>query len=314
MFRKASTLIIAAAATAATAAVSVPGTALANDTIGTPQPCVKLSDVTGPDFDVKQCGVSDVDQFRAGLENNGNAYCGPASLYNVLHYWGHVKKAPVGWVTTRVGNLDPKDQADYNVITNSIGRIGVDSKYDGGTKLSNLQTAFTIATKPARDIGWSTGVGNVSTATSPDFSGELAKRLNQGPLQIAYGRYKAGPEAGSLQRSGGHIVTVVAAKGSFNGNTVQLKLSDPGRAGDHGDGDYLKTQSDYQLLDVTLTKKSIKEYVPVTDNEETAEDESLQPGTYRTVTRWELTGPQYIGSTRQMIENFNWFVMAPPVG
>lgn len=313
MIRRASNLIVAAAATTAIGAGLFPSAASA-DVIGTPPPCVKLSDVTGADFDVKQCGVSDVDQFRAGLENNGNAYCGPASLYNVLHYWSHVQKAPIGWQTTKVGDLNPKDPADYTVVGNAIWRIGVDSKYDGGTKLSNLQTAWTIATKKARDVGWATAVGNVSTATSPDFAGELAKKLNRGPLQIAYGRYSAGPVAGSLQRGGGHIVTVVAAKGSFNGNTVQLKLSDPGRAGDHGDGNYLYTQSDYQLLDVTLQKKSIWEYVPVKDNEETAEDESLEPGTYRTVVRWELTGPQYIGSTRQMIENFNWFDMSKPVG
>ncbi|WP_181774806.1 hypothetical protein [Amycolatopsis pittospori] len=309
MIRKTS-LILAAAATL-TGVATFQGTASA-DKIGTPAPCVKATDISGADFDVKQCGVSDVDQFRAGLENDGNAYCGPASLYNVLHYWGHVRKAPVGWVTTRVGQLDPKDPADYNVITNSIGRIGVDSKYDGGTSLSNLQTAWTIATKPARDAGWSTSVGNMSTANTTDFSGELAKKLNEGPLQIAYGRYKAGPTAGSLQRSGGHIVTVVAAKGSFNGNTVQLKLSDPGRAGDHKEPGYLGTQSEYQLLDVTLEKKTIWEYRPVTDDPDTGVDESLKPGTYRSVVRWELTGPQYIGTTRQMIENFNWFDMSAP--
>ncbi|AUI60921.1 hypothetical protein [Amycolatopsis sp. BJA-103] len=302
-------LILTAAATL-TAVATLPGTAAA-DKIGTPAPCVKATDVTGADFDVKQCGVSDVDQFRAGLENDGNAYCGPASLYNVLHYWGHVKNAPVGWVTTRVGQLDPKDPADYNVITNSIGRIGVDAKYDGKTTLGNLQKAWTIATKPARDAGWTSSTGNVSTAGTADFSGELAKKLNEGPLQIAYGRYKAGPW-GSLQRSGGHIVTVVAAKGSFNGDTVQLKLSDPGRAGDHKAPGYLGTQSEYQLLDVTLEKKTIWEYRPVTDDPDTGVDESLEPGTFRFVERWELTGPQYIGSTRQMIENFNWFDMVAP--
>ncbi|GHH46634.1 hypothetical protein [Lentzea cavernae] len=298
-------------AAAALTAVVAPATAVADPVIGTPPPCVGASDLAGPDFNVKKCGVSDVDQHRAGLENNGNAYCGPASLYNVLHYWGHEKDAPVGWLTTKVGNLNPKDPADFGVITNSIGRIGVDAKYDGGTSLGNLRKAWDIATKPARDAGWTTSTGAVGTHENPDFAGDLAKKLNEGPLQIVYGRYKAGPTTGSLQRSGGHIVTVVSATGSFGGNTIQLKLADPGRAGDSGQGNYLSTQSGYESLDVTLTKRSIKEYVPVKDDENTREDESLEPGTYRTVTRWELTGPRYVSdTTRQMIEAFNWFDMA----
>lgn len=298
-------------AAAALTAVVAPATAVADPIIGTPPPCVGASDLVGPDFNVKKCGVSDVDQFRAGLENNGNAYCGPASLYNVLHYWGHEKDAPVGWLTTKVGNLNPKDPADYSVITNSIGRIGVDAKYDGGTSLGNLRTAWNIATKPARDAGWTTSTGGVSTHENPDFAGEVAKKLNEGPLQLVYGRYKAGPTTGSLQRSGGHIVTVVSATGSFGGSTIKLKLADPGRALDSGQGNYLYTQSSYESLDVTLTKRSIKEYVPVKDDENTREDESLEPGTYRTVTRWELTGDRYVSdTTRQMVEGFSWFDMA----
>lgn len=311
MNRRTGHLILAAAAAAITAA-ALPGTATAD--IAPPPVCVKSTDVTGPSFDVKQCNVSDVDQFRAGLENNGNAYCGPASLYNVLHYWAKDRNAPVGWQTTDLRNVEPKSAEDYNLVTNSIWRIGVDAQYDGGTKMGNLRKAFDIATAKARAVGWATANGNISSHTSPDFSGDLAKRLNQGPVQMVYGRYKEGPTTGSLERNGGHIVTVVAAKGDFGGNTVQLKLADPGRAWDHGDPGYLSTQSAYESLDVTLTKRSINEYVPVVDDENTTEDESKQPGTYRTVTRWELTGPRYVGTTRQMVETFNWFAMAPPVG
>jgi len=298
-------------AAAALTAVVAPATAVADPVLGTPPPCVGAADLAGADFNVKKCGVSDVDQHRAGLESNGGAYCGPASLYNVLHYWGHEKDAPVGWLTTKVGNLNPKDPADFGVITNSIGRIGVDAKYDGGTNLTNLRTAWNIATKPARDAGWTTSAGVVSTNNVPDFAGELARKLNEGPLQLVYGRYKAGPATGSLQRGGGHIVTVVSATGSFNGSTIQLKLADPGRALDSGKGDYLYTQSAYESLDVTLTKRVFTEYVPVKDDENTREDESQQPGTYRTVTRWELAGPRYVNDTvRPMVEGFNWFDMA----
>ena len=307
--------LLAALVTTAAGAVALPGLAAADPVLGTPPPCVKVSDLVGADFEVKQCGVSDVDQFRAGLEGNGNAHCGPASLYNVLHFWGHEKKAPVGWLTTKVGNLDPKDPADYTVVGNSIWRIGVDAKYNNGTNMGNLRTAWNIATQPARDAGWATATDWASTHTTPDWSGTLAKRLNQGPVQLVYGRYAPGPRAGSLERTGGHIVTVVSAKGSFDGNTVQLKLADPGRALDHGQGDYLYDQSAYESLDVTLERKTIVEHIASKDDANTPADESLLPGTYRNVVRWELTGPRYVSTkTRQMVEGFNWFVMSPPVG
>ncbi|HEX8867231.1 MAG TPA: hypothetical protein VF821_16350 [Lentzea sp.] len=297
-------------AAAALTAVVAPTAHAADPVVGQPAPCVGASDLVGPVFNVRKCGVSDVDQFRAGLENNGNAYCGPASLYNVLHYWGHEKGAPVGWLTTKVGNLDPKDPADYNVVTNSIWRIGEDAQYEGGTSLKNLRTAWDVATKPARDAGWTTSRGYVSSNEQIDWPGELARKLNKGPLQLVYGRYKDGPQAGSLQRTGGHIVTVVAASGTFYNTTVQLKLADPGRALDNGQGDYLKTQSQYESLDVYLVRKDIYEYVPAKDDENTAGDESLQPGTYRYVQRWELSGPRYQSdTTRQFVEGFNWFDM-----
>lgn len=303
--------IIAAATAAVIGATAFPGTASADPIIGVPPQCTPSNDVSGPDFNVKLCGVSDVDQFRNDLADNGDAYCGPTSLYNVLHYFSHEKGAPIGWGTKRVGDADPLKPADYDVVTDSIWRIGIHASYDGKTNLNDLQTAFNIATIKSRDAGWETEVGNVSTATATDFAGALAGRLNKGPLQMAYGRYKTRTN-GSLERSGGHIMTVVAAQGNFNGTTMQLKLADPGRAGDHKQGDYLDTQSAYQLLDVTLTRRAIWEHMPPADDPNTAKDESLEEGDYRIVSRWELTGPQYTGTTRQMVENFNWFTMTKP--
>ncbi|MDU0292694.1 hypothetical protein [Saccharothrix longispora] len=307
--------VLAATVAAAAAALALPGAASADPVLGTPQPCVRVADVTGPDFEVRQCGVSDVDQFRAGFAGNGNTHCGPASLYNVLHYWGHEKKAPVGWLTTKVKDLDPKDPADYGIVTNSIGRVATDAGWSAksGSSAGGLRAAWNVAVKPALNAGWSASTGAVSTATATDFAGELAKKLNQGPVQMWYGRYVTGPRS-SMVRDGGHIVTVVQAKGSFGGDVVQLKLADPGRAADSGDPGYLDTQSQYEALSVTLVRRSVFEYVPVKDDEATPVDESAQPGTYRTVERWELSGPQYIGSSRPMVEGFNWFVMSPPVG
>ncbi|MFI6097050.1 hypothetical protein ACIA8G_15920 [Lentzea sp. NPDC051213] len=299
-------------AAAALTAVVAPATAMADPIVGTPAPCVTASDLTGPDFNVRKCGVSDVDQFRVNLDNNGNAYCGPTSLYNVLHYWGHVKGAPIGWGPTRVSDIDPQKQSDYDLNTAAIGKIGFDAKYNGATNLTNLRTAWDIATQPARDAGWQTSRGVVSTLENPDFAGDLARKLNEGPLQLVYGRYKDAPAPYSLQRSGGHIVTVVSATGSFGGNVIKLKLADPGRAADHNKtADYLLTQSDYEALDVTLTKRVFQQYSPSKDDENTAEDESMEPGTYKWVTRWELTGTRYVSdTTRQMVEGFNWFDMA----
>jgi hypothetical protein len=298
-------------AAAALTAVAAPATAIADPVAGQPAPCVTASDLAGPDFTVRKCGVSDVDQFRTGLESNGNAYCGPASLYNVLHYWSHVKGAPVGWGPAKVGYVDPLKPSDYDLVTGSIYRIGSDAQYNGGTSLTNLRTAWDSATKLARDAGWQTSRGVVSTNDNADFAGDLARKLNEGPLQLVYGRYKNGPLSDTLQRTGGHIVTVVSATGSFGGNTVKLKLADPGRAADHGDGDYLNTQSAYEALDVTLTKRHFLQYSPAADDKDTAADESQEPGTYTWVDRWELTGTRYVSdTTRQMVEGFNWFDMA----
>lgn len=308
MIRKA----IIAAATLST--IALPAVASADPVIGQPAPCVKVTDLVGPDFFVKQCGVSDVDQHRAGLENNGSAYCGPTSLYNVLHYWAHEKNAPVGWLTTKVMNLDPQDQADYNVITNSIGRIGEDAQYNGGTNLYNLRTAWNIATKPARDAGWATVTYPVNTDGAADFGGDLAKRLARGPVQMVYGRYSAGPKTGSLQRGGGHIVTLVSVEGSFNGDTLQVRYMDPGRASDHGVGDYLKTQSDYATINATMTKKTVVEWVPTKNNPDNDLGDIAIPGTYRTVTRWHITTPGSTATTTQLVEGYNFFEMAPPVG
>ncbi|MFD7654373.1 hypothetical protein ACFV4N_10395 [Actinosynnema sp. NPDC059797] len=307
--------VLAAVATAA-AALTLPGVASADPVFTAPERCARISDLAGPDFHVRQCGVSDVDQFRAGFAGNGNSHCGPASLYNVLHYWGHQEDAPVGWLTTKVGNLNPTDPAHYNVVTNSIGRIATDAgwSHEDGTNTTNLRAAWNVATAPARNSGWFVDSGYVNSHSAADFAGDLARKLDWGPLQLVYGRYADGP-SDSLKRTGGHLVTVVSAKGSFNGDVVELKLADPGRAPDHGQGDYLATQSAYEALDVKLERVNFKQYVPSKDDPSTPVNEALLPGTYKDVERWELTGPRYVSdTTRQMVEGFNWFVMAPPIG
>lgn len=270
--------------------------------------CVETRDLQGSQYDVSLCGVSDVDQQRAGLASNGGGYCGPASLFNVLDWWATRADTKIGWMTTDLRNVDPQDPADYMVTGNSIDRLATDALYkDGGTTLTNLRTAYSKATTAVRAAGGSTQAGVVDSSQVQDFGGELAKRLAIGPLQMIYGRYTPGPQFQSLTRSnGGHIVTVVSATGSFGGNTVTLELADPARASDHGQGNYLYTQSDYARLTVTLTRRVLNEWRPNADNPNTPQNESLQ-GSYRTITRWQLTGPDYVGSTIGLVEGFNWF-------
>jgi len=123
-------------------------------------------------------------------------------------------------------------------------------------------------------------------------------------VQLVYGRYKK--SNGALERDGGHILTVVSAKGDFNGDTIELTLADPGRAPDHKIGNYLETQSTYNPLKVTLKKVTFKEYISGASYET---DMGGGGGDlFRTVTRWEaITAPYTADATRQMVEGFNWF-------
>jgi hypothetical protein len=281
MFRK-TRLAAALAAVAAAAAISPSGASAAT--------CSPSGDDAAPAFDVQICGASDIDQFRAGLLNNGNAYCGPASLFNTLMYFQKVKGMPV----TQTGNsswadMDPLDPNDYYLVTTRLAALGaMAGQTETGTTATNNRSAFEQSTQWAEDHGWSTSSGYVNSDATAEFGLEIAKRLMKGPVQLWYGRYAKNAD-GTYSRNGGHAVSVVSAFGSTGTGTVKLYLYDPARNNESPQN--LDAQSPYRHEVVTLTKTSIKVGAS-------------------TRTFWELTGSNYVGTTRQMVETINWFAVA----
>ncbi|WBQ07465.1 hypothetical protein [Kribbella sp. CA-293567] len=290
MFRRTS-LAVAVATVAAAATVAVPGTA--NAGLGVPTPCVEKHDLAGIAFDVKLCGVSDVDQDRMGLEGLGLYYCGPASLLNVMYYFNRHDGAPLGYGSDKVKDLDPLDPADFAKTTSFLWRIGFDAQYKApGTNAKNLRAAFDVAAAQAVESNWAVESGYTDSKNSPDFAGELATRLSDGPVQLIFGFYQ--PKSSGVQRDSGHIVTVTGAKGAFGGNELVITYADPSLAGDNTSPDKFKTQSQYRSETATLKKTLIKEYVPA--------DKS-----WRSVYRWKLSGVDYNTTLTPMVESFNWF-------
>lgn len=312
-------LLVTTAALAATAtALALPATSA--EAAGPSGPgglssgCVEKRQLAGPSYDVSLCGVVDVDQFRKGIALDGSLYCGPSALFDVLDWWATREDTKIGWFSTDLRNVDPADPADYMVTGNAIERIAEHAKFsedDGGVTMDNLKVAFGKATQPVRDTGGTTKTGSVDSR-DVDFATQLATRLASGPLTLVYGRYTPAPANQGLARTGGgHIVTVVGARGNDAGNTITLDLSDPGRAADHLQGSYLYTQSAYQKLTATLTRTQLNEFTPVADNPQTPFDESHGGlnGTYRTITRWVLTGPAYASTSTQVVEGFTWYAV-----
>lgn len=306
MFRRTS-IALATAAVAATATVTAPGTA--NAEIGIPVPCVESHDLAGANFNVKLCGVSDVDQDRMGLDGLGLYYCGPASLLNVMYYFNRHDGAPLGYGTDKVANLDPKDPADFAKTTSFLYRIGVDAQYKPpGTSTKNLRHAFNVAAAPAVQANWAVKSGYVDSKSTDNFSGELAARLSDGPVQMVIGFYKT--QYGGVERESGHLVTVTSAKGLFGDDELTITYADPSLASDKNIGDFFKTQSSYRSETATLKKTLIHEYLRPADDPATAVDESLTKiGTWRWVNRWKLSGVDYSSNLTPMVEGFNWFDM-----
>lgn len=209
--------------------------------------CAEQKDVTGPQYAVNLCDVTDVDQFRTNLAAKGNSHCGPASLYNAMFYLGEHKGLPMR--VTPNGQLlteyDPAVPADYDAVTAWLGWLGYKAGMDpdgGSTTRAGNRAAFDAATVGAKASGWTVNRGGTDTDDVPEFGLEIAKRLKQAPVQLSYGRYVLNADK-THTRTGGHAVTVVAAKGDVASGKVELTLHDPGRAADHKSPGYLDTQS-----------------------------------------------------------------------
>lgn len=294
--------------------------AAAADTTGpilqTSTPCSELKDTTGSTYDVRLCGVTDVDQHRRALPSGGNSYCTPTSLYNVLHYLGDERNAPIGAGGARLADRDPYAAADYDAVTTWLGVISTRAGGDpasGAADFAGARAAFDSMTTDAKAKGWAFSSGNVGSGDVAEFGLELAKRLVHAPVQIEYYRHKL--QMNGTQEtwdpSGGHAITVVAAKGTVGSGEVELTVHDPGRAADTSSDPakpFLDTQSPLWSHKVTLKRITYTE---------SSYDSKTGVLTVNPVqkTRWELTGgPEYTASTRQIVSTANWFRAMAPVG
>ncbi|WP_018349419.1 hypothetical protein [Longispora albida] len=289
--------------------VAATGTAAQAD-ITFPPACGEVRDTTAtasaPGFEVKLCGVTDVDQLRVDLIGNGNTHCGPATVYNTLNYIGKKHNLPItmGPNGTPMNQTNPASAAGFDATTAWLGWLGLAAGqgWDGGsTSMYGNRKSFDEATAKARAAGHQFARGQIDTADTPEFGHELAKKLSYAPVQMVFGRYSM-TNTNAWKRTGGHFVTVVQAKGSIGTGKVELLVHDPAAAPDHGTTGYLETQSPYRLETITLERKTV--LVTGTD----AEGDIIFA--YRTV--WELTGPSYGGT--KFVEALNWYAYLPPVG
>ncbi|MFC0624261.1 hypothetical protein [Kribbella deserti] len=288
--------------------IAVPAqAATTNLPLGTP--CSEVRDTVGTQFNVKLCDVTDVDQFRTHLAASGNSHCGPSSLYNAMYYLAEHRGLPARVTPNgqRMDEYDPAKPADYDAATAWIGWLGYKAGMGpngGGSSAAENREAFAAATVGAKEAGWTVNSAGVGTNNTPEFGLELAKRLKHAPVQLWYGRYSYDSSDLTHTRTGGHAVTVVAAKGDVGSGKVELTLHDPARSDDHKTAGYLDSQSSVREEKVTLYRTSIRvKVVP----------EQGEP--YNVIrTYWRLIGPEYPGPSLAYVEAFNYFEAAPPVG
>jgi hypothetical protein len=311
MSRSTSTTRRTATAVAAAVALALGAAAPATAQTFAASECKR--EVTASAYDVRLCGVPDVDQFRNGLPNDGGSYCVPTSLFNVLHYHANVTKVPMAF---ELAGLNPFTQ--YDKTTSALAWTSIMAGGDpasGQATYSGSQAAFDNVTSYAKSHGWTFARDFHYASGGEDFGYELAKRLARGPMQLSYKRWSQ-VQDGIWNTSGsGHSTTVVAAKGTAGGNEFKLLLADPGRAPDHGEGGYLRNQSAYTYEEVTVRR------VQVTSREMkqiTSGGQTYAVPVYVKSTQWELTGPSYEtwqlgGTQRIMVYGFNWFEANKPV-
>jgi hypothetical protein len=274
-------------------------------------PCSEVRD-TDSTYNVRLCGVTDVDQFRTGLLNDGNAYCGPTSLFNVMQYIGRQVGAPLGdGLGDKITEFDPANPLTYYNTTIQLEKLGTHAQMTAtGSKAIHNREAFMSYASASDDTGWSYATGVVDSNATAEFGYELAKRLRYAPVQLWYGRYISTQSSPStiMHRDGGHAITVVSAKGTVGSGEVELTAMDPGRAPDHKVGDYKNTQSTYTLQTIKLKKVSFYESYKIMDSDHYVG--------LRKVTRWQVSGPTYEpgNGLTGMAEEFSWYAAVPPVG
>jgi len=309
LFTRLATIAAVAATFAAPSAASA--TSVISQTGVITAPCSEIRD-TDSTYNVRLCGVTDIDQFRSGLAGNGNSHCGPSSLYNVMQYIGKQVGAPLqDAFGSKITEYNPHNPAHYFNVTDQLWQLGESIGWldTGGTSATANRETYMDYASHSDNTGWSYNTGAVSTTSTPDFGYELAKRLRHAPVQLWFGRYTDIPNGPGTakRRTGGHGITVVSAKGTAGSNEVELTVMDPAEAPDHGVGNYLNTQSPATLETLKLKKVTFVESVL---------DEKAKTITLRQITRWQMSGPEYdpAGGTTKFAEVFSWYNAAPPVG
>ena len=220
---------------AVAASLAAPSVASADSinfpTGGITAPCSEIRD-TDSTYNVRLCGVPDVDQFRTGLAGNGGAHCGPTSLFNIMYYLGKQVGAPLGdGLGDKITEFNPANPATYYNTTIQIDKLGTAAKVDeDSSTAADNRAAFKAYGAASDDTGWSYNTGSVDSDSIAEFGYELAKRLRHAPAQMWYGRYNsARTSTGTIvHRDGGHAITIVSAKRTVGSGEV--------RADRHGSG------------------------------------------------------------------------------
>lgn len=259
-------------------------------------------------YEVRLCGVTDVDQRRAGLVKNGNVHCGPTALYNSMDYLARRTGMPAKILSGQdITTYDPHDPADYAAATAWVGWLGYQAGINDdptGSNLAENRAAFDAATSGAKAAGWLLSRGQFTASSPGNFGHEMAKHMLNAPVQLWFGNYAKNAD-GTYSRTGGHAVTVVAVKGDTSTPwTMELTLHDPARD-DSGQYGYLNAQSPVTEEKVVLTRwtqefKRVEKDGTVTD---------LGTRTY-----WRITGSGYsLDGKNHAAEAFNWFDAKAPV-
>ncbi len=193
------------------------------------------------DFGYDIQSMTDLDQKRLGLQNDGCMYCVPTATMNLFGY-----AANFGYPDLPPGPGFWQGEANHDFITNHLGFLGLVMKTNptGGTSFGNMvdgadewisnysQQLFTSAN--ARKSGYWPTIDDIT---------EIA--VNGGLVQFCYGRYDwqlIADRPFLTGRTGGHCVTLklaFATNGQIDGPRL-IHMRNPSSS----DGD-LESNSDY---------------------------------------------------------------------
>ncbi|MEU1280279.1 hypothetical protein [Streptomyces sp. NPDC005805] len=216
-------VLIALAMAAGTVGAVAPGAAAAD--------CAGVRTVTSSAWNVRVCGMPDIDQLRPGLVQGGQNYCGPTTVANALYYLdlrGHPFMLP--------GVVDPmkNDPGNYAKVTNQIKRISNEIDHDPEEGIG-VQGITKGLNRMIRDTGHLGMTARYESLVLHPFAGHrvaslLARPKAQSHVMIgAVLRMKAGKVLGR------HAVTIVGAQGTLGG-TSRITLNDPYTLGFVGTG------------------------------------------------------------------------------